>query len=237
MASDQTKEAVTLTEEEIARIEQMKKDGTTDLQAALVDYAKRMNGYPYISASRIERMPGPGERPSVLFEQMSLNYLIKNSKNPDAAKDFMDVFGNGKVIFIQAHASCPTVGPDGLYNQIAPDGTHIKTQIMGYFAIKEPDPEVTEDEYAEKDYSYFYKDINDMFVDLGLNLNVPIKEHREKYKTIYKRRTRPEFEPIIVVALPGKKFGRITGNPFHDVTPQELAAVLKEQQKREQEAK
>lgn len=232
--SDKTQDAVELTQEELDRIEQMKKDGSSDLQAVMVNYAKRMNGYPYISASRIERMPEKGQRASILFDQMSINYLIKNQKNPDAAKDFMDVFGNGKVIFIQAHAKCPTVGVDGLYDSRTPNGEPIKAQIMSYFAIKEEDPVETKDEYAEKGYSYFYKDPNnDELVDLGVNMNVPLKEYYEKYKTIFKRPTIPPFEPMIIVKTGVNSFGRITGNPYHQVTTQEVAAVLKEQENRD----
>lgn len=228
-----TKDAVQLTPEELARVEQMKKDGTEDLQAVMIGYAKRMAGYPYISASRIERLPEKGQKASVLFDQMSINYLLKNSKNPDAAKDFMEVFGNGKVIFIQAHAKCPTVGIDGLYDQRTPDGEHIKSQVMGYFAIKEEEPAQTDDEYAVKDYSYFYKDPNNgEWVDLGVNMNVPLKEYYAKYNTVYKRPTIPLFEPMIIVKTQ-TGFGRILGNPYHMVTTQEVAAVLKEQEKRQ----
>ena len=224
-----------MTPEELATAEKLAKEGVEDLRVVMINYAKRMSGYPYISASRIERLPEKGQKASVLFDQMSINYLVKNAKNPDAAKDFMEVFGNGKVIFIQAHAKCPTVGVDGLYDQRTPDGEHIKSQVMGYFAIKEEEPAETQDEYAEKGYSYFYKDQNNgEWVDLGVNMNIPLKEYYGKYQTLYKRSTIPLFDPMIIVKTGANTFGRLTGNPYHMVTTQEVAAVLKEQEKRQE---
>lgn len=229
MASDKKeKSQVILTKEELERIEELRKSGAVDLQACLIDYAKRFNGYPYISASRIEREPAKGEKASFLFEQMQINYLIKNTKSKDAAKDFMDVFGNGKIIFIQAHQSCPTLGADGLYSAMDPNGKYIKTIVVGHFVINEPDPEVTNDQYVEKDMSYYYKDKNnDMFVEIDVVVGAELINFYDKYGVLYKRPTRPWFEPIIVVAQPNKQWGRITGDPFHTVTPAELAATLK----------
>lgn len=228
MAKANSEPKVELTNEEIERVEKLRKEGAVDLQATLIEYAKRFNGYPYISASRIEREPQKGEKSSFLFEQMQINYLIKNTKSKDAAKDFMDVFGSGKIVFIQAHASCPTLGADGLYNAMDPNGKYIKTQVVGHFVINEGDPEVTRDNYVEKDMSYFYKDKNNgMFVELDVVVGAELTQFYDKYGVIYKRPTRPFFEPIIVVRQGKDKFGRIDGDPFHQVTPAELAATLK----------
>lgn len=228
MSSNNSKAVVELTNEEIERVERLRKEGAVDLQATLIEYAKRFNGYNYISASRIEREPAKGEKSSFLFEQMQINYLIKNVKAKDAAKDFMDLFGNGKIVFIQAHQSCPTLGADGLYNAMDPNGKYIKTQVIGHFVINEGDPQTTNDQYAEKGMSYFYKDKNnDMFVEIDVVPGAELIQFYDKYGVLYKRLTRPWFEPIIVVKQPEGKFGRIDGDPFHQVTPAELAATLK----------
>lgn len=208
-------------------------NGSSDLRKALMDYAKRFNGYKYFSASRIECLPDKDKKKSILLQQMYIVYLTRKQTE----KDFMETFGNGKLIFIQAHTECPTLAEDGLFDQVSIDGHHIKTQIVGHFAIDEKDPEETNDEVSEKGMSYFYKDANGFFMDIGVNPDVPLKAWREKHTTLFKRPTRPPFTPCILVKQGrdenGKmKFGMIYGNPYHVTSAAEVGELLKHQAER-----
>ena len=227
-ASEPTK----LTEEELKEAEDMKANGTVDIRSALIGYAKKFNGYPYISASRIERIPEKGEKHSFLFEQMQLTYLIKNQRKDDvnkvAEKDFMDVFAKGDIIFIQAHASCPTLAADGLYNAMDINGKYIKTQLVGHFVIDKPAAEVSDDEKIEEGYKYFYKDNNEQMMEVQSDVGTPLCEYRKQFGDIYKQLAKPEFEPMIIVKQGNDQFGIIHGNPYRNLSAAETAALLKE---------
>lgn len=219
-----------VSQEEIDRARQEMKDGNVDIRLAMIDYCKRMNGYPYISASRIERIP-PKEAKhgrSFLYQQLVMNYLMK-TPDPNALDDFERRFCNGKLVFIQAHQQCPTMGIDGLYNSMDLNGHYIKSQLMGHFVITEKPKELCNDEKTEEGWSYFYKDsTNENFVDLALQKDVPLENFRKEKGDIYKQLTKPEFFPLIVVKMGKDKYGQILGDPFPKFKPEELAAVLKE---------
>ena len=229
---EEAKDNKELTEEEIAAAKEASKDGSADIRLAMIEYAKRMNGYPYISASRIERIPGKDDKAmkSMLYEQLVINYLMK-TPDPNALDDFEKRFCNGQIVFFQAHASCPTMGVDGLYNSRDLNGKYIKSQILGHFALTQKPFELTNDETAEEGYSYFYKDPapenENMYIDLGLKTGTPLENFRTQYSMIYKRLTKPEFTPIIVVKQAKDKYGMIIGDPYPKLKPEELAAVLK----------
>lgn len=218
------------TPEEIKLEEELAANGSVDIRKAMIGYAKSFAGYPYISASRIERMPDKNEKHSFLLEQMMVNYLIKNKGQQ--VNDFMEVFGNGKLVFIQAHARCPTVCADGLYNAVDIEGKFIKTQLVGHFVIDEDKLVETEDERIEKDYSYFYIDNNEQYMEIQSDPGTPLGEYRKNYGKIFRRLTRPNFEPMIIVSSCGKdgkkQFGMIKGNPYHTLTTSEVAAILNE---------
>ena len=222
-------ETTELTQEEIDRAKKDMQDGNVDIRLAMIDYAKRMNGYPYISASRIERIPPKDAKhgKSFLYQQLVINYLMK-TPDPNALDDFERRFCNGKLVFIQAHKECPTMGIDGLYNAMDLNGHYIKTQVLGHFVITEKPKEITQDEKTEEGWSYFYKDpTNDNFVDLALQKDVPLENFRKEKGDIYKQLTKPEFFPMIVVTIGKDKYGQLIGNPFPRFNPEEVAAVLK----------
>ena len=218
-----------LTQEEIDKAKKDMEDGNVDIRLAMIDYSRRFNGYPYISASRIERIPPKEAKTgrSFLYQQLVLNYLMK-TPDPNALDDFERRFCNGKLVFIQAHKECPTMGIDGLYNAMDLNGHYIKTQILGHFVITEKPKELTQDEKTEEGYSYFYKDpSNDSFVDLALQKDVPLENFRKEKGDIYKQLTKPEFFPMIVVKMGKDKYGEIIGDPYPKFKPEEIAAVLK----------
>ena len=224
----------TITPEEMKQFEESKKNGSRDIRMVMIDYAKRFNGYPYISASRIEREPAKGEKASVLFEQLMMTYLIKNAKNPQAMKDFMEVFGNGRLIFFQAHQKCPRLGPDGLYDSRDGNGDYVKTNnSIGYYAMTEMEAEETNDEVALEGWDYFYRDQNEQLMNIFVNVDVPLKEYYKIHGKLLKRKTRPDFTPLIVVKQAPDKFGMIVGDPYHTVTAPEVVAALKKQAENE----
>lgn len=203
------------------------KDGSKDILTVAWDYARKYNGYPYISVSRIERIPDnkKGEKNSFLFDQLTVNFLAKNIAS--GKDDFMETFGNGKLVFIQAHASCPTLADDGLYNALDVNGNYIKTQIAGYFALNEDPIVETTDESSIPEYEYFYKDVNDKFVGIQVNDNIPLNEYYTKHGKLYRHLRRPWFEPFIVVKKGSNEFGKITGNPFPTMPTAAAATLLK----------
>lgn len=230
MDKPQVNESTPLTPEEIKQAEEDARNGTQDIRLVMLDYAKRFNGYPYIAASRIEREPLQGETKSILYTQLLANHVIRSLKdNTKAMKDFMDVYGNGKLVFFQAFTECPTLGADGLYSAISINGTHIKSELIGYYKISDMDPVETTDETSEEGYDYLYRDKNDQMMNLGVNPGIPLKEYYAIHKTLFKRKAKPEFTPLIVVKQGPGKFGIIHGNPYPTVPPEVIAAVLKKQ--------
>ena len=238
MAEEEKKpvDATALTAEEIKQAEEDQKRGIKDIRLMGIEYAKRFNGYPFIGISRLERMPDKNEKGSVLYNQLIANHMLKNIKNPKALDDFMDTYGNGKLVFFQAFAECPTLGPDGLYNSLTIDGRYIKHDLVGYYVIADMDPVETKDEVAEEGYSYFYRDQNDMLFDIGVNVGIPLKEYHILHEKLYKRRKKPEFEPIIIVKQGKDQFGMIVGDPYVQFK-QAVAEVIKQQVAREQKDK
>ena len=224
------------TDEEInAAIERAKKEGSCDILSQMVAYAKRYNGFPYVSASRIERYPEKGQKPSILFSQLEAAFMLKNVNNPRVMEDFMETYASHDLVYIQVHADCPTVGADGLYNAIDINGKYIKTQLVGYFKMVHPTPEETDDLISQEGYEYFYKDQNDEFVNMFLNIGVPLEEWRKKYTTLYKAVDKVPFTPLVVVKKnkDGKPaYEMLAGNPYPEFTPEMLAAVLKDQEAR-----
>lgn len=213
--------------EEVAKEKEAAADGSQDILTVLVSYAKRMNGYPYISASRIERMidSTKGERSSFLFEQLCVNFMAKNAKS--GPKDFMDVFGNGRLVLIQAHASCPTMGDDGLYNAMDPNGKYIKTQLVGHFALNPDKMLETDDKVSDPNYDYFYFDANEQYMGLQVNDNTPLDEYYKIHGKLFRQLKIPFFEPLVVVKQGPDKFGCIHGNPFPSIPTAAAATLLK----------
>lgn len=224
----QAPEATTqATPEEVAKEIELSKDGSKNILQVAIDYCKKYNGYPYISCSRIEKIidPKKGEKGSFLFDQLSVNFMAKNVGS--GVEDFMETFGNGRLVFIQAHASCPTLAADGLYNAMDLNGQYIKTQLAGYFAISEPPTEETTDEVSLPEYEYYYKDANEQFMGLQVNDDTPLAEYYKKHTTLYRRLKKPNFEPFIVVKQGPDKFGKIPGNPFPTMPTAVAATLLK----------
>ena len=223
-------EAAQLTPEELKQAEEDSKNGTTDIRLLLIQYGKRFNGYPYIAASRIERAPVKGERASVLYNQLLANHVMKSLKDQTKAmEDFMEVYGNGRLVFFQAFTECPTLGADGLYSSISINGTHIKSDLVGYYKIADMEAVPTTDETSEEGYDYLYRDKNDQLMDLGVNPGIPLKEYYALHTKLLKRKHKPDFTPIIIVKQGPDKFGLITGDPYPPVPPEVIAEVLKKQ--------
>lgn len=223
-------EASQLTPEELKQAEEDSNNGTTDIRLVMINYAKRFNGYPYIAASRIEREPQKGEKASVLYNQLLANHFIKSLKDKTKAmQDFMEVYGNGRLVFFQAFTECPTLGADGLYSSISINGTHIKSDLIGYYKIADMEAVETTDETSEEGYDYLYRDKNDQLMDLGVNPGIPLKEYYALHTKLLKRKHKPDFTPLIIVKQGPDKWGMITGDPYPPVPPEVIAEVLKKQ--------
>lgn len=226
--SEEKNNTLEVTPEEVTAEQKAAADGSKNILAVMLDYAKKYNGYPYISASRIEKMPDlkKGEKNSFLFDQMSINFMAKNTAA--GPNDFMEVFGSGRLVFIQAHQRCPTMCDDGLYNAMDPNGKFIKTQLVGYFALEEDKYLETTDEVSDPEYDYFYFDKNEQYMGLQVNDNIPLNEYYKKHGTLYRRLKKPRFEPLIVVKQGPDKYGCIHGNPFPRLSTAEAATLLKQ---------
>ena len=226
----QSQQPSPVSQEEIDAEVAASKDGSVDIRAVMISYGRRFNGYPYIAASRIERAPAQGERASVLYNQLLANHVMKSLKNQTKAmEDFMEVYGNGRLVFFQAFTECPTLGADGLYSSISINGTHIKSDLVGYYKIADMEAVPTTDETSEEGYDYLYRDKNDQLMDLGVNPGIPLKEYYALHTKLLKRKHKPDFTPIIIVKQGPDKFGLITGDPYPPVPPEVIAEVLKKQ--------
>ena len=90
----------------------------------LVECARALNGYPYVSASMLTSLPEDESKYSLLTQTLILGFLLQGGKS---VEDFKKAFVGTGVVFIQAHKGLPTLGEDGLYSGYDPDHHKIKT--------------------------------------------------------------------------------------------------------------
>ena len=164
--------------EMLDKAKQMRDQHQKTLLLEMIEIARRMNGYNYISASMLTDLPADNKQTSQLLQKLLLGFMLKGGKD---LEDFKKIYIGTGVVFIQAHKGLPTLGPDGLYSGFDPDRRMIKTvQVKQLVLCSDP----------------------------------------------------KDFKPVIVARTGRDKdgnltFGKLEGDPYYQLKPEEIAAVLK----------
>ena len=161
------------------KAKQMREQHQKTLLLEMIEIARRMNGYDFISASMLTNLPEDNKTCSQLLQKLILGFMLKGGKD---LEDFKKIYIGTGVVFIQAHKALPTLGPDGLYSGFDPDRRIIKTvQVKQLVLCSDP----------------------------------------------------KDFKPVIVARTGRDKdgnltFGKLEGDPYYQLKPEEIAAVLKQ---------
>lgn len=161
------------------KAKEMREQHQKTLLLEMIELARSMNGYNYISASMLTGIPEDKNTYSQLLQKLLLGAMVTGIKSID---DFKKIYVGTGVVFIQAHKELPTLGPDGLYSGFDPDRRMIQTITNLKQVVLCSDPK--------------------------------------------------DFKPVIIARTGRDKdckltFGKLEGDPYHQFTPEEVAAVLK----------
>ena len=164
--------------EMLEKAKEMQEKHQKTLLLEMIEICRRMNGYNYISASMLTDIPKDKNQYSQLLQKLMMGALVSGIRS---VEDFKKIYVGTGVVFIQAHAELPTLGPDGLYSGFDPDRRPIKTVNVKQLTLCS-DPS--------------------------------------------------DFKPVIIARTGRDKdgqltFGKLEGDPYHQFTPEEIAAVLK----------
>lgn len=163
----------------LEKAKEMREQHQKTLLLEMIELARSMNGYNYISASMLTGIPEDKNTYSQLLQKLLLGAMVTGIKSID---DFKKIYVGTGVVFIQAHKELPTLGPDGLYSGFDPDRRMIQTITNLKQVVLCSDPK--------------------------------------------------DFKPVIIARTGRDKdgkltFGKLEGDPYHQFTPEEVAAVLK----------
>ena len=163
----------------LEKAKEMREKHQKTLLLEMIELARSMNGYNYISASMLTGIPEDKNTYSQLLQKLLLGAMVTGIKSID---DFKKIYVGTGVVFIQAHKELPTLGPDGLYSGFDPDRRMIQTITNLKQVVLCSDPK--------------------------------------------------DFKPVIIARTGRDKdgkltFGKLEGDPYHQFTPEEVAAVLK----------
>lgn len=169
------------------KAKEMREQHQKTLLLEMIELARSMNGYNYISASMLTGIPEDKKNYSQLLQKLLLGAMVTGIKSID---DFKKIYVGTGVVFIQAHKELPTLGPDGLYSGFDPDRRMIQTITNLKQVVLCSDPK--------------------------------------------------DFKPVIIARTGRDKdgkltFGKLEGDPYHQFTPEEVAAVLKTETDHEEE--
>ena len=164
--------------EMLDKAKQMREQHQKTLLLEMIEIARRMNGYNYISASMLTDLPKDNKQCSQLLQKLLLGFMLKGGKD---LEDFKKLYIGTGVVFIQAHKSLPTLGSDGLYSGFDPDRRPIKTINVKQLVLCS-DP--------------------------------------KNFKPLIVARTGRDAEGNLT-------FGKLEGDPYYHLKPEEIAAVLK----------
>jgi hypothetical protein len=165
--------------EMLEKAKEMREKHQKTLLLEMIELARALNGYNYISASMLTSVPEDNKTYSQLLQKLLLGFMLSGGKN---IEDFKKIYVGTGVVFLQAHKELPTLGPDGLYSGFDPDRRMIKTITNLKQLVLCSDPK--------------------------------------------------DFKPVIIARTGRDKdgkltFGKLEGDPYHQFTPEEIAAVLK----------
>lgn len=163
----------------LEKAKEMQANHQKTLLLEMIEIARRLNGYNFISASMLKEIPEDNKSYSMLLQKLMLGFMLKGGRSID---DFKKIYVGTGCVFIQAHAQLPTLGPDGLYSGFDPDRRPIKTLTNVKQVMLCSDPK--------------------------------------------------DFKPVIIARTGRDKdgkltFGKLEGDPYYHLKPEEVAAVIK----------
>ena len=126
-------------EEQLIVAPQHEKPKTRNLLEICIEYARKFNGYPYISCSLLRTYDDTNEDPSVtsnLAKKLRMGFLMTGRTDKE---EFIKRFVNQPIVYIQAHAEMPTLAKDGCYNNINIHGKPFKSYNVSEHIILKPE--------------------------------------------------------------------------------------------------
>ena len=101
-----------------------------------VELLKSHAGYPYVSISRIERLPTDPKVCSVALTQILLTQLAMGLTDQE---EFKKRFVHNEIAIIQLHSGIPMLAEDGVYTHCNPNGPVKSIILPGFFMLSNPD--------------------------------------------------------------------------------------------------
>ena len=113
----------------------------TSYTGRMLQIAKSMNGWNYISVSRIEKYVNEDQgklgKTSALVRAIIKNFIfdqIMHNRKPNV-DEFVKTFVGQPVIYVQAHKAMPTMAADGVYDAVDINGKTIETRAITEFVL------------------------------------------------------------------------------------------------------
>ena len=113
----------------------------TSYTGRMLQIAKSMNGWNYISVSRIEKYVNEDQgklgKTSALVRAIIKNFIfgqIMHKQKPNV-DEFVKTFVGQPVIYVQAHKAMPTMAADGVYDAVDINGKTIETRAITEFVL------------------------------------------------------------------------------------------------------
>lgn len=113
----------------------------TSYTGRMLQIAKSMNGWNYISVSRIEKYVNEDQgklgKTSALVRAIIKNFVMDQiiRKQKPNVEEFVKTFVGQPVIYVQAHKAMPTMAADGVYDAVDINGKTIETRAITEFVL------------------------------------------------------------------------------------------------------
>lgn len=113
----------------------------TSYTGRMLQIAKSMNGWNYISVSRIEKYVNEDQgklgKTSALVRAIIKNFIMDQiiRKQKPNVEEFVKTFVGQPVIYVQAHKAMPTMAADGVYDAVDINGKTIETRAITEFVL------------------------------------------------------------------------------------------------------
>lgn len=122
-------------EEETIIVAPQREYNARSLEDICIEYAKRFNGFPYISASTINSYDDKTADPkktSTLARRLKFAFMLSGRTD---VNEFVKNFVGQPIVYIQAHAEMPILSEDGAYSAVNVHGIPIKTKNISEHII------------------------------------------------------------------------------------------------------
>lgn len=111
------------------------------LEQICMDIANRMNGFPFISCSRLMSYDDTADekdtkKMSTMAKRLRMAYIMTGN---GSLEKFKELYVGAGIVYIQAHKECPTLSDDGCYNSVNIIGKPFKTVNVAEYVLKNLD--------------------------------------------------------------------------------------------------